>query len=67
MSVTASTTPAAMVMPTKAIPMKAMGMPAIMKSSSDHVRRVNGVSTMVRAIASSRESGSDPHVISIRT
>ena len=46
--------------------MKAMGMPAIRKSSSDQVRRVNGVSTTVRAISSSRELGSEPQVITMR-
>jgi hypothetical protein len=63
MKVMASSVPAAMVMPTKPRPMNAMGMPAIMKSSSDHVRRVKGVSITVRAISSSRELGSDPQVI----
>ena len=65
MSVMASTTPAAMVIPTNAIPINAIGMPTIMKSSSDQVRRVNGVSTTVRAISSRRELGSDPQVISM--
>ena len=66
MKVMASTTPAAMVIPTNASPRNAIGMPAIRKSSSDQVRRVNGVSTMVRAISSSRELGSDPQVITMR-
>ena len=65
MKVMASTTPATMVIATKATPKKAMGIPAIMKSSSDQVRRVKGVSTMVRATSSSRELGSDPQVITM--
>ena len=65
MKVMASTAPAVKVMPTKAIPTRAMGMPTIMKSSSDQVRRVNGVSMMVRATSSNRELGSDLQVITM--
>ncbi len=66
MKVMASTTPVANVTPMNAKLRRAIGIPMTRKSNSDQVRRVNGVSMIVRAISSTLELGSDPQVITTR-